>query len=310
MSDTQHDAAPETEKTVDQAQSDATASRISQEAQSASGGTTEKSKVGIMKDGLEVAGKLLLGLAGLCYVLGLMVVPLHLSPYGLNSLDLPQVSYAIAGMWAVLPIVLVVMSIVFASFLVSSVFEKKTKEHWVNWWVDILAVITAVPVLLTLVFGFLIRSVGIEFGWKNWVGFPVLGTVAVLITLTAVYRLGRLTNRDSFGELLLTLGVLVFGSMLFLVYVILFSTHTYESIPWSAGGGRPSAVRLFIAQDSKPYLESLRVPLTAEQNKKELLETSPIKLLLSTDKQLVVVNSDGKAVSLPSETVKWVTYEK
>jgi hypothetical protein len=273
--------------------------------------TAEKSKVEMMKAALEVAAKLLFGLAGLCYVLGLVVMPLHLSPYGLNSFDLPQVSYAVAGMWAVLPIVLIVMSVIFATYLISTTWiDKQTILPGAKKWMDVLFTILVVPLLLFLVISFLINRIGIDFTFKNWIGFPLLGTVAALIILVGILRLVRTTRRDSLFEAIVTLGILVVGAILFLGYLILFSRNTYNTIPWAVGGGRPSIVRVLAAPESRQLFEAMKVPLSREPDNAIMTKTESIKLILATEKQLVVLNSDGNAVSLPAETVKAISYEK
>ena len=61
--------------------------------------------------------------------------------------------------------------------------------------------------------------------------------------------------------------------------------------------------------DSRPYVQGLKVPLAAQQQN-ELVETDSIKLLLTTDRLLVVLNADSKAVSLPADLVKGIAYEK
>ena len=68
-------------------------------------------------------------------------------------------------------------------------------------------------------------------------------------------------------------------------------------------------VRLFMSPESMPYVQGLKVSLVASQ-KKEMVETESVKLLLTTEKQFVLINTEGKAVSLPSDLVKGISYEK
>src|SRR5690349_20695717 len=72
-----------------------------------------KSEITSMKDGLEVTGKILLGVAGLCYLLGLLIVQIDVHRYGISALDLSHLRYAAAGTWALIPIVLILVSLAF-----------------------------------------------------------------------------------------------------------------------------------------------------------------------------------------------------
>ena len=83
------------------------------------------------KDVLELVGKITIGLAGFCYVIGLIVVTVHLRAYGLNSLDLPQLHYVMAGVWAMLPILLTVLLIVLAIYFYQ--VQTDTTESVTRW---------------------------------------------------------------------------------------------------------------------------------------------------------------------------------
>jgi len=264
-----------------------------------------KSKAETIKAILEISGKMLIGLAGLCYVLGLIVVTIHLRQYGLNSLDLPQLHYVTAGVWTLLPIVLMVLLILFAFYMVVLQADELKQKKGVDKLASIFSAIVAVLILSYLGLGFLGSKAGIEFGWTNWVWVPLLGlTAAWCLVLPG----GLLTQPDTYLDrkfLPLMLGMLVVGVVLSMFYVVLFATHTYEAIPWSTGGGRSSQVRLVVAPDSRPYFESVGIKFSAAENR-----TDSLKLLLVTDKEFILTNSDGMAISVPSDSVKSVLYEK
>ena len=265
----------------------------------------DKSKAETIKAILEISGKMLIGLAGLCYVLGLIVVTIHLRQYGLNSLDLPQLHYVTAGVWTVLPIVLMVLLILFAFYMVVSQAEELKRKKGVDKLAGIFSAIVAVLILSYLGLGFLGSEAGIEFGWTNWVWVPLLGLTAVWFV---VLPGGLLTQPDTYRDrkfLILMLGVLVVGIVLSMFYVVLFATHTYEAIPWSTGGGRSSQVRLVVAPDSRPYFESVGIKFSDGENR-----TDSLKLLLVTEKEFILTNSDGMAISVPAASVKSVLYEK
>jgi uncharacterized membrane protein len=79
---------------------------------------------GPIKDTLELGAKLLFGLVGACYVLGLIVVTIHLRAYGLNSLSLSQLHYVTAGVWVLLPILVMIFLGIFTKFMFDAREEK------------------------------------------------------------------------------------------------------------------------------------------------------------------------------------------
>ena len=272
----------------------------------AEGKRAEKSSIVTLKDGLDLFGKLIFGFAGLCYVLGVIVVTIHLRQYGVNSLDLPQLHYVTAGVWVVLPIAFITTFTIFGIFLAASQTESMQRG---STWTDRIGLAVGTILALIFIILFFWGNTGIEFSWKSVVWTPLLGIFATLIIFAGALSLKSLTRTTPVRDFLPFLGTLILGVFLFAAYVLLFAKYTYQSIPWATGGGRASMVRLFITPDSMPYVQGLNVALAASQ-KNGTVETGSIKLLLTTEKQFVVINADGKAVSLPADLVKGITYEK
>lgn len=92
--------------------------------------SAERSQIGVLKDAFDLFGKLVFGLLGLWYVLGVVVVAVHLRQYGVNSLDLPQLHYITAGVWVVLPIAFVALVAVFGVFMAASQVEQLRSRKW------------------------------------------------------------------------------------------------------------------------------------------------------------------------------------
>src|SRR6476620_3701459 len=265
---------------------------------------TEKSRIVTLKDGLDLFGKLMFGFAGLCYVLGVVVVTIHLRQYGVNSLDLPQLHYVTAGVWVVLPIAFITIFSIFGIFLAAGQTENMQRG---SSWTDRIGLAVGTILALIFIITFFWGNTGLEFSWKSVVLIPRLGILATLLIFAGAISLKSLTRATPVREFLPFLGVMILGVFLFAAYVLLFAQYTYQSIPWATGGGRASVVRLFMTPYSMPYVQGLNV--TASQ-KNGIVETNSIKLLLTTEKQFVVINADGKAVSLPTDMVKGITYEK
>jgi len=267
-----------------------------------------------LKNFLETAGKLLLGIAGLCYVNGLMVVTIHLGRYGLNSLILSQLHYVMAGIWALLPIVLAVFitTAAITSGLRESERIEKHPDHNARRWTRLFSKrnrTIAFSVFGSLygmcfVLWMLLGYVGIKLGWSWLVVLPV-GAIVGFFIYGVGYELRKVTLFTDIKSLALTITATFVGLLFFFSYLILFTKLSYSDIPWSTGGGGPSQVELVVATDAKPQLESVGIKFSAGQNR-----TDSLKLLLATEKEYIVINPDGKAISIPSDSVKSVLYEK
>jgi hypothetical protein len=269
--------------------------------------TAQEAKSGTesMKNTLEVFGKIVIGLVGLCYVLGLIVVTLHLRRYGLNSLDLPQLHYVMAGVWAMLPILLTVLLVVLAIYFFQVDIETTPgATRWKRIW-SVLSAVLSVLFIFYMLLGYFGSSLGLTFGWKSWVWIPLLGTLAVFVLAAPVFMFTRSETYSSVGSISLNLGVMVIGILLGLAYLVAFANKTYQSIPWSTGGGRPSRVQLIVDSEAQAYVEAGGIKFSSTANK-----TDSISLLLTTEKEYVVVNPEGTAVSIPADLIKAVIYEK
>lgn len=257
------------------------------------------------KETLEVFGKIVIGLVGLCYVLGLIVVTIHLRKYGLNSLALSQLHYVMAGVWAMLPILVILLMVIFGVYMYQiEVLDAPANTGWQRIQ-KVLMVFFVLLVSFYFILGSLGGNLGLEFGWRSWVFVPLLGMLAAVCIGTGVFLLTRPEGYGSVLMVSLSLGSIVFGLGMGFLYLAMFSNHTYQKIPWSTGGGRPSKVQLMIDPLSRPYLEGVGLRVTNSANK-----TEPTRLLMTTEKELVLINDNGDAVSIPVGTVKSIVYEK
>jgi hypothetical protein len=267
-----------------------------------------------LKTTLETAGKFLVGIAGLCYVTGLMVVTLHLSRYGLNSLMLSQLHYVMAGIWALLPIVLAMFLTIAA---INSAFEEiERTEDPLDKTARRLAKLfskrnrriasSVLGSLFAMCFGLwaLLGYAGKTIGWSWLVVLPA-GAIVAFMLVGVGYGLSKPRSFKDVKSFALSMTVTFFSLLLFFGYLILFTRLSYQDIPWSTGGGGSSQVEFVVAAEVKPQLESVGIRFSDGQNR-----TESLKLLLATDKEYIVINLDGKAVSVPADSVKSVLYEK
>jgi hypothetical protein len=262
---------------------------------------------------LQTSGKLIVGIAGFFYVTGLLVVTIHLGRYGLNSLILSQLHYVMAGVWAMMPIL-------FASFLaiaaaqlaveeiskpeqktdekagrLRKLFSKRNRRIASS----VFYGLAGVSILLYVV----VKNLGVKIG-LSWLIVLPAGAIVAFFLLGLGYRLlnpGRFEAEGSLAHVNYAVGTLLF----FLLYIILFTYLSYRDIPWSTGGGGSSRIQMVVTTEARSQLENVGIPFSAGQDR-----SNSLQLLLATDKEYIIINQSGKAVSVPADSVKSVIYEK
>jgi hypothetical protein len=258
-----------------------------------------------IKDILEIGGKALIGVAGLCYVLGLIVVTIHLRRYGLNSLSLSQLHYVTAGVWVLLPIFALVLFITLAFYVGYSSWEDWRAKSRLRQLANIVWFLASLFILYYVIASYFAGYLGILLGWTNWLFIPLLGVLASFCLAATVVMLINDAAQPQERSIMITMASGVSTIFLVCCYVVLFAANTYRDVPWATGGGMPSTVHLTVESDTKPYLENVGISFPQGSN-----TTSSIQLLLITETDYIVINANGVAISLPSGLVKTVWYEK
>jgi hypothetical protein len=82
------------------------------------------------KDFFETIGKIALGVLGMFYVTGLIVVSTHLNQYGVFSLNLLRVNYIMAGIWALLPIFVSLTILIIGWSLLQRLYASQLFQHF------------------------------------------------------------------------------------------------------------------------------------------------------------------------------------
>src|SRR6476659_3656400 len=80
----------------------------------------ESQKMGTVKELIEIVGKIVLGTLALCYGLGFVIVNVHYGSYGFYSAGLFRLNYIVAGVWALIPVVLMLVAVSVVISTVSS----------------------------------------------------------------------------------------------------------------------------------------------------------------------------------------------
>lgn len=264
------------------------------------------------KDALEFVSKMVLGLIGLSYALGLLVMNLHLYKYGVYSLNLLRLNYVIAGFWALVPVIF--WSVI--TFKVTWILLYYSKRFCAYYRFPPptsgpltpddkkMIRIEALHVFLAVVATVLIvkLTVGFRLSWLqpialagllSWllVHFSLLSITVYRATLPRVYM--RIL---SVSLLLLTT----------ITYVLAFALTMYGSINSSLGGGAPKEVIIIFTDDveTKKLLD-----ITGFSFFPNSTQTATARILFVTEEEYILL-PDNKDISLsvPRSSVKAVFY--
>jgi hypothetical protein len=201
-------------------------------------------------------GKLFLGLLGVCYATGLVVVNTRLNEYGIYSLNLVQSNYITAGILTWLPI-LIPSTIIFMG---RALFPRPPKTpdtsgedsagagrrrdrffKWVGYYGDLL--FFAGGMLLLALLSWMTASVlRLHFTALWLLPFAVgLGfSYGCLVLYAALPRLDVLAVRAGVSTIIL------FMFLLLTMHVVFFGRWLYPTVPFYLGGGEPQRVQIIV----------------------------------------------------------------
>ena len=301
-----------------------------------------------LKNLLEIVAKVFFGLTVVCYAIGLIVVNISLSKYGVFSLSILRVSYVTAGAWAIF--FLLAPALVFVIFwFFALAINPALRAGWLSGrslyrptqeeqerleeltavkrrrlfrLTDALLTVGATSLLLLPFFGLWLTSGDESYG--IWLIALILGAMidSILFTLWTLVRWVRSAPHATFAFFapLTGLGVILLAAII--AYPIIFGYLVYNTIPSQLGGGSPTAVQLVIDADPtmKAFLTNAGVNFQKDTNQIDTNLTDLVLLLFVTEDDYIIVgtklvndntsvaSSNSSAVSIPRKDVKAVRY--
>jgi hypothetical protein len=240
---------------------------------------------------IESLSKFFAVLLGILYLLGFLVVAIHLSRYGVSSFSVLQLQYLVAGIWLIGP-PLIYLSLTFTGRR----FEKRAAPEVVgqfNWRrFAVSSLLAGIPSTLFLLLLALIPHVaeGMTWGISGrlflfYVGMVVSGQMFWMSEKLEASQETPWLNRSHVAPFYLAWFVIIVT-----LYAVWFSVRICPLIPFSLGGGKSLTI-VFIEGEKKMPDEITRAT--------RLLNRSiPYKLLVSTDNSYIVVSQSPKEKSL------------
>lgn len=260
--------------------------------------TTNRNKdeldVPTAKELMELVGKISLGIIAVCYALGLIVVNIHLNKYGVHTLSLLQVNYILAGIWALVPIVIPITIVL--------MFRIRSYAKASTFWLYLASFILPVTSLV-------LHSISLRFhpnlSWflVSFNGF-VLG--CMLLVLPDIKEMNR-ALRSKF----------IFVAMLPLLlalsnHLVVFANGVYQTIPSQIGGGSPQPAQLILeaSAEVRKTLNDAGIAFETDSSAQATNKTEPILLLFVTDKECTILGKkESTAVSVSRDIVRAILYE-
>jgi hypothetical protein len=246
------------------------------------------------KETLEVVSKL--GAIGVlaCYVLGFAVFHAHLRQYGVFTLSPFRAHYLLAGLWALLP-VLLGWSLLDYLWVQNPTFLDRAGPTKV-----------AIGMVLAIAISIAVTTHPNWLQHASMIGRVLALTFAGLIFSGAVIVFARAVPAFVLTEQPLKPGLLVFlGFALYLgwAYTASVASILYAHTPFTLGGGKPTWVRVAITCDARSSLATLGLALDSTC-------ASDVRLLLATDDDVTLLpDSTGyHAVTVTRALVKAISF--
>jgi hypothetical protein len=254
------------------------------------------------QDVIKAIPTLIIGISTICFVLGLIIVNVHLSEYGIYSSELIRSEYMLAG---AVYLALVAITTICLHYVVR--FRKLKilwkRKRYVTAATRFLFTALIAVALITIT----LMVISLEQLRLNnpdlW--FSILILVSVVLINTYQYkkitdeshknrfRDGSIINKD--GEAIKKIGIavkserydpvgLVFVALLSFLLIALYALSTYKYIHTSFGGGNKDAVFLSPTARGLIVSKALLLPL----NESETL-VGPLEVLTESDKEIIIL---------------------
>jgi hypothetical protein len=272
---------------------------------------------------LEWAGKVTAAVTAIIYILGLVVVTLHLGRYGASGLGLLHEQYVVAGIWVLVPPVIATLLIAAAYVAAVTESQPDQKSRYPRWLSALFAVIGVVigyPVIAGYFLSFVSGvSVGI-----NTTDLVLIGAGATFFAVIAAAflagGLGMVGSTSNYYRVV-GLSLIVFGIFPVVGYVGYFTKNVYPKIPASIGGGEPVRIRILLGSEKNEdvIVEAKGLPEIAKEIKIEDVRKltltkvkNPVQEFLSASSEydLLFVTNDAYIVVDPSDPQRALEIKK
>jgi hypothetical protein len=258
-------------------------------------------------------------LLALPYLVGYVVVTIHLAKFGILPLDVISLQYVTAGIWSILPLIIIFYPLLGLATALHDQYKRGESTPKLSR-STLLSHVLKIGFALFITYGWCVILVGLF----RWVAGELIDNISLALTIRDILKFLGITLifalaiafcafyawlflRDvkisdfhsSFNDLVWGLNFGFFLCAVFLCYIFYFATNMYGEIPAYLGGGAPVPISIHLKQqkisNSSP-------------------ETGPIPsgryyLLTTTEHSFYVSSMQGRhAIEISREVVEEVEY--
>jgi hypothetical protein len=255
-------------------------------------------------------------LVGVPYLIGYLVVTIHLATYSLLPLEVIRIQYVVAGIWSIVPLVIILYPL---TALVATLHDEyrggKIEISWRALFSHlrriVQSLISSFGICMGLLFTFKLVTGGLDFssfGITIRDGLTFLEIVLLFACVIAAFVSGTwLFWRDvEVGDIGASFNDLIWGTTFALLacaagffYILFFATHVYGKIPSFLGGGAAVPVSIYLKHAETGKL----------QQENEGLESGSYYLLTTTEHSFFLLRLNSKrAIEVSRESVEAVSY--
>jgi hypothetical protein len=267
---------------------------------------------------IEVLSKILIVFTALCYFLGLIIININLSGYGIYFFDLFKVSYITAGLWFLLPMIVLLLLYLVIFFSIKKIILdiaipliKKRKKPILKSIFPFLGVLFFFYIVV--VYSYIFRNDPV-FAEVKWVRLDLF-LLVLLITSLLVFVLLLVSYYSKSKAIMLTF---CSGSIIpFIVGMLYFAEFVYDEIPKYLGGGRPIKAALVLEVNNNVvsllnheniYIRSFGDEKKGVKQENFILTTDNVNVVLETDKE-IFITKNGHLIGLPRDCIKAIAYK-
>ena len=238
------------------------------------------------KNIIQIASTLLIGASTAFFVIGLLVVNLRLSSYGVHYLEIDRAEYVLVG---VVTVFLCASSYFALKFVVNRVklanSHRKTRE-FKKAGARLLEAIATLSTARYVLMGVAPEISTTFFAWKVWASIALLGAVGNSVRLVGAKIYGLWTQMragevvpEAFAQRVTSVAELVAGSLGMLG---LYSFLTYPMISMAWGGGHRDPVEMFLTVRGTQIAKNLGLPMLTTS------AAGPLYVLSESEHEVVV----------------------
>lgn len=235
---------------------------------------------------------LTIGTATACFILGLLIVNLHLSWFGILSTEFARTEYILVG-----AVFILITATANASFAHSQkdfkgAIQKIKEKRYLAATGEIFFGLATFSAPLIVVFGIVFLNINYIFSWTAWLSIISLITFGHIGKLFLIELVELIEHAQSNTEKTKNDGIVITDRLLgqiafLLIFLGTYSNFMYPYIPPAFAGGKKSPIMLYPTQRGLEISKALSLPLHENP-----AIVGPVEILTESENEIVILITD------------------